>query len=190
MGIIKKTALMVAGALALGLGLGLADPSNTRLMPSLLEHFAGLLGVASKPVVDKQAMHGAIVQFNRQLSAAYLALEPVALVAEPMADSLRQDYVAEIAFLKRQGRALEQTVQDIRIEEVPRFIVSSAPNKTRACSLTVTSPLSFLLPTDRLLCYSKTNSGNELQNRVQIMRAGTKKRRNMDRSGAFTADFL
>ncbi len=121
MGLGKKITLMVLGALALLLALGLADPRYGRLMPSQLEHLANRFGVAAKPVVDKPAMHGAIVQFNRQLSAAYLALEPAALAAEPMTDSLRQDYVAEIAFLKSQGRALEQTVQDIRIEEVTRL---------------------------------------------------------------------
>ena len=138
MGIIKKTVWMVVAALTLLLGLGIADPGNARLMPTFLsnDHMPATFlfrwmpsfflqppmpGVVPKGTADEAAMLRAIVEFNRQLSAAYLALEPAALAAEPMADSLRQDYGAEIAFLKRQGRALEQTVQDIRIEEVARL---------------------------------------------------------------------
>ena len=144
MGLGKKITLMVLGALALLLALGLADPRYGRLIPSQLEHLANRLGVASEPVVDKQAMHGAIVQFNRQLSAAYLALEPAALAAEPMADSLRRDYGAEIAFLKRQGRALEQTVQDIRIVEVTRL-----PDLTWSVNTVEAVTVRYINATDR-----------------------------------------
>ncbi len=129
---------MVVAALTLLLGLGIADPGSARLMPAFLsnDHMPAIFlsrwmpslflpaaapDVVPKGSADEAAMLRAIAEFNRQLSAAYLALDPAPLAAEPMADSLRQDYVTEIAILKRQGRALDQTVLDIRIEAATRL---------------------------------------------------------------------
>ena len=171
MGIIKKTAWMVVGALTLLLGLGIADPGNARLMPAFLsnDHMPAIFlfrwmpsfflqppmpGVVPKGSADEAAMLRAIAEFNRKLSVAYLALEPAALAAEPMADSLRQDYGAEIAFLKRQGRALEQTVQDIRIEEVARL-----PDLTWSVNTVEAVTVRYINATDRtpITTYAASN---------------------------------
>ena len=122
MGIIKKTVWMVLGALGLLLALGFADPTSVRLMPSLKEHFTSLLlalGSADpKGAPDEKAIHHAIAEFNRNLSLAYLGPTLAPLMAYPMADGLRQNYLEEIDFLQRDGRVLELTVRDIRIEKV------------------------------------------------------------------------
>jgi len=111
---------MVAGALGLLLGLGLADPGNTRLMTSFFAR-GPAPGVLPKGSAEAQQVLGAINRFNRRLSAAYLALDPAALKAYPMDDALRRRYAEEISFLKNDGRALEMTVRDIRIESVRRL---------------------------------------------------------------------
>ena len=125
MGIIKKTVWMVLGALGLLLALGFADPTSVRLMPSLKEHFTNLLlalGSADpKGAHDEKAIHHAIAEFNRNLSLAYLGPTPAPLMAYPMADGLRQNYLEEIGFLQRDGRVLELTVRDIRMEKVTRL---------------------------------------------------------------------
>ena len=122
MGIIKKTVLMVLGALGLLLALGFADPTSVRLMPSIKEHFTSLLqalGSADpKRAPDAEGISPAIVEFNRKLSLAYLELNPAALTATLMDEGLRQNYINEINFLQQDGRALELTVQDIRIGKV------------------------------------------------------------------------
>lgn len=119
-GAVKKTALMVAGALGLLLGLGLADPGNTRLMTSFFAQ-GPAPGILPKGSAEAQQTLGAITRFNHGLSAAYLALDSAALKAYPMDDGLRRRYAEEITFLKNDGRALEMTVQDIRIKSVRRL---------------------------------------------------------------------
>lgn len=120
MGILSKTALMFAGSLALLLGLGFADPGNSRLMTSFFSTDPPL-GVVPKGAADEEGIVRTITRFNRILSAAYLELDPAALAASPMDDGLRRNYVEEIAFLTNDGRALEMTVRDIRIAEVRRL---------------------------------------------------------------------
>lgn len=120
MGALKKTALMVTGALGLLLGLGAADPGNTRLMTSFVAQ-GPAPGVLPKGSAEAQQMLGAVTRFNRSLSAAYLALDPAALQAFPIDGALRRRYAEEISFLKNDGRALEMTVRDIRIESVRRL---------------------------------------------------------------------
>ena len=125
MGIIKKTVFMVLGSLALLLALGFADPTNVRLMPSIQEHFTNLLqaiGFAdAKGAPDEEGISPAIAEFNRKLSLAYLELDPAALTDAVMDDGLRRNYINEINFLQQDGRALELTVQDIRIKKVSRL---------------------------------------------------------------------
>ena len=125
MGIIKKTAWMVLGSLALLQTLGHADPSSDRLMPSLAEHFTNLMrasGLAApKGAPDEEGIYPAIAEFNRKLSLAYLELDPTGLAGVSMDDSLRRNYIEEIDFLQQDGRALELTVQDIRIRKVSRL---------------------------------------------------------------------
>ena len=134
MGIIKKTVFMVLGSLALLLALGFADPGNSRLMTTFLsspsatwwwphlcydcQNKAPPPAVAPKGSAEQAALQRAIAAFNRNLSLAYLGPNPAALMATPMADGLRQNYIEEINFLQRDGRALELTVRDIRIEKV------------------------------------------------------------------------
>lgn len=120
---------MVLGALGLLLALGFADPSNVRLMPSIKEHFTNLslaLGFFSdsKGKADEEGIRRAIAEFNRNLSLAYLEINPAALTAYPMDDRLRRNYIEEIDFLQQDGRVLELTVQDIRIKQV-----SELPNQ-------------------------------------------------------------
>lgn len=143
----KKIALMVAGSLALLLALGFADSNNARLMPSIKEHFAGLLLArgfadpnnvqlmpaffspdhfsAAKPEEppDKEGISRAIAAFNRDLVQAYLDLDPAVLAAVQMDDDLRRNYIEEIAFLQKDGRALELTVGEISLTKV-----TSLPN--------------------------------------------------------------
>ena len=120
MGVMKTTALMVAVSLGLLLGLGFADPGNTRLMSSFFSN-APRPGVLATGAFDEAGIIRAIAEFNRRLSAAYLELDPAALGDYPMDEGLRRDYAAEIAFLKQDGRALEMTVRHIRIERVRRL---------------------------------------------------------------------
>lgn len=120
MGAVKKTAWMVTGALGLLLGLGVADPGNTRLMTSFFAQ-GPAPGVVPRGSAEAQQMLGAITGFDRALSAAYLALDPATLKSFPMDDALRRRYAEEISFLKNDGRALEMTVRDIRIESVRRL---------------------------------------------------------------------
>ena len=117
---IRKAALMVAGALALLLGLGFADPGNSLLMTSFFAK-GPLPGIVPKGAVDQGAIIHAITGFNRSLSAAYVDLDATALAAAPMDDALRRNYVEEITFLANDGRALEMTVRDVRIAEVRRL---------------------------------------------------------------------
>ncbi len=125
MGIIKKTALMVLGSLALLLVLGFADPTNVRLMPSIKVHFTNLLralgGVELKNEPVAEGIYPAIIEFNRKLSLAYLALNAAALTDAVMDDGLRQNYIEEINFLQKDGRALELTVQNIQIKKVSKL---------------------------------------------------------------------
>ena len=125
MGIIKKTVFMVLGSLALLLALGFADPTNVRLMPSIKEHFTNLLQVTgfadAKGAPAEEGISPAIVEFNRKLSLAYLELNPAALTDAVMDDGLRQNYIEEINFLQQDGRALDLTVQDIRIKKVSKL---------------------------------------------------------------------
>ena len=125
MGIIKKTVFMVLGSLGLLLALGFADPTNVRLMPSIKEHFTSLLRVLgfadAKDAPDEEGISPAIVEFNRKLSLAYLELNAAALRDAVMDDGLRQNYIEEINFLQQDGRALELTVQDIRIKKVSQL---------------------------------------------------------------------
>lgn len=122
MGIIKKTVFMVLGSLALLQTLGLADPASLRLMPSITVHFANLLqalGVSEpKGAPDAEGISPAIIEFNRKLALAYLELNAAALTDVVMDEGLRQNYIEEINFLQKDGRALELTVQNIRIEKV------------------------------------------------------------------------
>lgn len=137
MAIIRKTVWMVLGALAILLSLGLADPNNSRLMTTFLsspsapwwwphlcyncDNKAPPPAVAPKGSAEEAALQRAIAEFNRNLSLAYLGPNPAALTATPMADGLRQNYLEEIGFLQRDGRVLELTVQDIRMEKVTRL---------------------------------------------------------------------
>lgn len=111
---------MVAGALALLLGLGFADPGNRRLMTSFFSKDPPP-GVVPRDAVDEAGIMRAITQFNRDLSAAYLELNPALLAAAPMDEGLRRNFAEEIAFLRRDGRALEMTVREVRISEVRRL---------------------------------------------------------------------
>ncbi len=120
MGIIAKTAGMIVGALVLLIGLGFADPGNSRLMPSFFSTDPPL-GVVARGSVDEIGIASAITQFNRDLSAAYRDLDASAVTAAPMAESLRRNFVEEIEYLRKDGRALEMTVRDIRISEVRRL---------------------------------------------------------------------
>ena len=140
MAIIKKTVFMVLGSLALLLALGFADPSNSRLMTTFLsspsapwwwphscydcDNKAPPPAVAPKGSAEEAALQRAIAAFNRNLSLAYLGPNPAALTAYPMAEGLRQNYLEEIGFLQRDGRVLELTVQDIRMENVTRLTPS------------------------------------------------------------------
>lgn len=119
MGIVGKTAWMAAGSLALLIALGHADPSNKRLMSSLFSNEA--VGVLPKGSFDEEAIGRAIVQFNRDLSTAYLQLDAAALAANPMADALKRNYEQEIAFLKQDGRVLQMTVEEVQIRSVARL---------------------------------------------------------------------
>lgn len=125
MGIIKKTVFMVLGSLALLQVLGLADPTSVRLMPSLREHFSDLLQASGftdpKAAPDKEAIQRVIAEFNRKLSLAYLELNPAALTDALMDDGLRKNYIEEINFLQQDGRALELTVKEIRIQKITRL---------------------------------------------------------------------
>lgn len=110
---------MAAGSLALLIALGHADPSSTRLMSSLFSNEP--VGVLAKGAFDEDAIYRAILEFNRDLSKAYLQLDPAALAANPMADALKRNYAEEIAFLKNDGRALQMTAENIRIKTVARL---------------------------------------------------------------------
>lgn len=116
---------MVLGSLALLVTLGFADPTNVRLMPSITEHFSNLMLMVgfAKPqgVPAEEELSPVIVEFNRKLSLAYLELNPAALTDAVMDDGLRRNFTEEINFLLQDGRALELTVQDIRIEKVSRI---------------------------------------------------------------------
>ena len=120
MGVIKKTALMVSASLLLLVGLGIADPGNSRLMSSFLAKDP-LPGVLPPGAFDERALLRTIADFNSGVSAAYLALDPALLLAAPMTDSVKRGFAAEIAFLKQDGRRLEMTVRDIRLEQVRRL---------------------------------------------------------------------
>lgn len=112
---------MVAGSLGLGLALAFADPDNTRLMPSFSEHFQQVAGEVTEKPLDEQEISSVIAAFNRDLARAYLELDAAALAAVPLDDRLRQSYVEEIAFLQKDGRVLELTVQDIRVSGMARL---------------------------------------------------------------------
>lgn len=152
MGTVSKTALMVAGSLAVLLGLGFADPGNRRLMPSFISTDPPL-GVAPKGTVDEQGIHRAIAQVNDALAAAYVELDSSALAAAPIADALRRGYVEEIAFLAQDGRALEMTVRDVRIAEVRRL-----PERMLSVDTIETVKVRYLRAVDRaqILAYPET----------------------------------
>ncbi|MDH4235172.1 MAG: hypothetical protein OEV15_08570 [Gallionella sp.] len=131
MSIPKKIVLMVAGSLALLLALGFADPNTVKLMPSMFSHLSSRflylasffsqnspVDVAPKALPDEQGVSRAIVEFNRNLSRAYLELDPAALEAVSLDDGLRRNYSKEIAFLQRDGRALEMTVRNTSLKKV------------------------------------------------------------------------
>ena len=80
--------------------------------------------MAPKGSAEEAALLSAIVGFNRNLSLAYLDSNPALLVAYPMAEGLRQNYLKEIDFLQGDGRVLELTVRDIRIEKVTGLTAS------------------------------------------------------------------
>jgi len=151
-GILSKTALMVAGSLAVLLGLGVADPGNRRLMPSFFSTDPPL-GVVPRGAVDEQGIHRAIAQLNDALAAAYLELDSSALAAAPVADPLRRGYVEEIAFLAKDGRALEMTVRDIRIAEVRRL-----PERMLSVDTVESVKVRYLRAADRtqILAYPET----------------------------------
>lgn len=111
---------MAAGSLALLIVLGHADPGSKRLMPALFSNDEPV-GALPKGSFDERAIHREIVEFNLDLSRAYLALDPAAIAARPMADDLKRRYAEEIAFLKSDGRALQMAVGDIRIKTVARL---------------------------------------------------------------------
>jgi len=142
-GILGKTALMVAGSLALLLGLGVADPGNSRLMTSFFS-IDPPPGVVPKGTADEQGLVRTITRFNRTLSTAYLELDPAALAALPMDDALRRNYAGEIAFLARDGRALEMTVRNIRIAEVRRL-----PDRMLSVDTVEFVSIRYLSPADR-----------------------------------------
>ena len=120
MGAIRRTALMVAVALALLLALGSADPDHRRLMTSFFA--TGLrLGVLPGSAPEQAQVLDAVTHFTRSLSAAYLALDPAPLEAVPVGDSLGRGLAEEIAFLRKNGRALDMTVRDIRMLSVQRL---------------------------------------------------------------------
>lgn len=120
MKIIKNTAWMVAGALALLLGFGYADPDKNRLLPSFSEHAMEKVsaGAPPKDSLDEAEIIRTIADFNRQLSVAYLELDADALKDVPLDDRIRKSYAEEIAFLKKDGRVLEQTVRDIKVKKM------------------------------------------------------------------------
>lgn len=152
MGVLGKTALMVAGSLAVLLGLGVADPGNSRLMPSFFSTDPPP-GVVPRGAVDEQGIRRAIAQFNEALAAAYLDLDSSALAAAPIADALRRSYVEEIAFLVKDRRALEMTVRDIRIAEV-RWL----PERMLSVDTVETVKVRYLGAADRaqILAYPET----------------------------------
>lgn len=123
----KNIALMVVAALLLLLGLGALDENKHLLMPSYTEYTKNtpVLGVIPKGKADEPGMLGAIAQFNRALSLTYLSLDPAPLASYPLADDVRQSYIEELAFLKNDGRALELTANNVRIDRVERLSVDS-----------------------------------------------------------------
>lgn len=152
MGIISKTAWMITGALALLVGLGFADPGNSRLMPSFFSTDPPL-GIVPRSSFDEAGIVLAITQFNRDLSVAYLELNPAALAASPMDEHLRRNYVDEVAFLRKDGRALEITVRDIRISEVRRL-----QNMMLSVDTVESVKVRYLNPSERteILAYPET----------------------------------
>ena len=152
MGILSKTALMVAGSLALLLGLGFADPGNRRLMTSFFSKDPPL-GVVPKGAADEEGLVRTITRFNSILSAAYLELDPAALAASAMDDGPRRNYVEEVAFLAKDGRALEMTVRDIRIAEVRRL-----PERMLSVDTVESVKVRYLRAADRtqILAYPET----------------------------------
>ncbi len=143
MGIGKNITYMVLGSVALLQVLGVADPSNRRLMTSFFSTTPAP-GVVPKGALDEAGMLRALAEFNSTLSAAYLTLEPAALMAVAMDDALKQRYVEELAFLQAGGRALELTVQDIRIERVARLL-----DLTLSVDTVETVKVRYLNPLDR-----------------------------------------
>lgn len=125
----KNIALIAVAALALLLGLGALDENKHRLMASYTERVP-VLGVIPKGKADEAGMLGAITQFNRALSLAYLSLDPAPLSSYPMPDDIRQGYIEELAFLKKDGRALELTVNNVGIDQVERLSVDNYRVKT------------------------------------------------------------
>lgn len=110
---------MAAGSLALLVVLGHADPASQRLMSSLFSNRP--VGLLRGGTFDDGAIHRALVQFNGNLSKAYLEGDPQALAAGSMADDLKRHYAEEIDFLKRDGKTLRVTVDSIRIGNVARL---------------------------------------------------------------------
>lgn len=64
-----------------------------------------------------------IMDFSSSLSKAYLAGDPSLLAAGLIDDKLRTVIAEEITYLKREGRVMELSVKDLKIEEI-RFISS------------------------------------------------------------------
>lgn len=110
---------MIAGALALLLGLGFADGERYRLMPTFSNN--PRVGLLSSAEADEEGLRRTLSRFNGQLGLAYRTLDPSALASVPMDDGLRRSYVEELAFLRKDGRAMELSVADIGIEEVRRL---------------------------------------------------------------------
>ena len=111
---------MVAGSLLLLLVLGFSDPDKNRLLPSFSEHATEKIsaGAPPKDSLDEAEIIRTLTDFNRRLSLAYLELDADALKVVPLDDRIRKSYADEIAFLKKDGRVLEQTVQNIKVKKV------------------------------------------------------------------------
>lgn len=140
MAIIKKTAAMIIGSLVILLALGFSDANRYLLMPSFFSNHR--VGVIPKKEVDEKRIYRTISRFNRDLSLAYLGLDPSPLKSSPMADDLRRSYIEELAFLRKDGRAMDITVADVRIQEMRRL-----PNDL--LSVTTTESVALRYPNDR-----------------------------------------
>ena len=106
---------MFLGALLLFFALAHVDQYESLILPLLSKDKPS--DVASATKVREDEVLKVLVGFNDALKRAYSSLNPSGLFVFSMSDELRQNYLEELAFLKRDGRTMEVEVGAIKVKE-------------------------------------------------------------------------